>query len=127
MRVATRTVCLGNRPRFRPVQGEQHMRPKGSAAELERRRMRAVELIERGESPGVVARILGVARPTLYRWRKAARSRPDGLAAKPHPGPTPALSEAQLAQLEGLLLGGATAHGCVTDIWTVARDTELFR
>jgi transposase len=103
------------------------MRPKGSAAELERRRIRAVELIERGESPGVVARILGVARPTLYRWCKAARSRPDGLAAKPNPGPTPTLSDAQLAQLEDLLLGGATAHGWVNDLWTAARITVLIQ
>src|SRR5262249_9476759 len=89
---------------------------KGSAAELERRRTRAVELIERGEAPGVVARILGIDRSSLYRW-------PDGLAAKPHPGPTPALSDAQLGQLEDLLLGGATAHGWANDLWTAPRVT----
>jgi transposase len=103
------------------------MRPKGSAAELERRRTRAVELIERGESPGVVARILGIDRSSLYRWRQAARSRPDGLAAKPHPGRRPALSDAQLAQLEDLLLGGATAHGWANDLWTAARVTALIQ
>jgi transposase-like protein len=52
------------------------MRPEGSAAELERRRVRAVELVEQGESPSVVARILGADRSSLYRWCKAARSRP---------------------------------------------------
>ena len=102
------------------------MRPKGSAAELERRRMRAVELIERGESPSVVARILGVQRSSLYRWRKAG-ARPGGLAARPHPGPTPALSDSQLAQLENLLLGGATAHGWVNNLWTAARVTVLIQ
>jgi transposase len=103
------------------------MRPKGSPAELERRRIRAVELIERGESPGVVARILGVARPTLYRWCKAARSQPDGLAAKPHPGRTPTLSDKQLAHLEELLLSGATAHGWINDLWTGARVAVLIQ
>jgi len=36
------------------------MRPKGSAAERERRRVRAVQRIEQGEPPSLVARILGV-------------------------------------------------------------------
>src|SRR5262249_40800613 len=69
-------------------------RPIGTPAELERRRRHAVELMERGESPTTIARILGVARPSLYRWRQTARSRPDGLAAKPHPGPAPRLRDA---------------------------------
>jgi transposase-like protein len=64
-------------------------RPIGTPAELERRRHRAVDLMDQGESPTVIAHILGVNRPSLYRWRQADRSRPDGLAAKPHPGPTP--------------------------------------
>jgi transposase len=103
------------------------MRPEGSAAELERRRVRAVELVEQGESPSVVARILGADRSSLYRWCKAARSRPDGLAAKPHPGRTPRLSDAQLTDLKGLLLRGATAHGWVNDLWTAARVTMLIQ
>ena len=49
------------------------MRPIGSAAELERRRIRAVHLVEQGESPGVVARILGVHPTSLHRWRRLAR------------------------------------------------------
>src|SRR3954470_6251859 len=35
-------------------------RPIGTAAELERRRRRAVELLDQGESPSTIARILGV-------------------------------------------------------------------
>jgi transposase len=86
-------------------------RPIGTSAELERRRCRAVELMSQGESPIAIARILGVARPSLYRWQQAARSRPDGLAAKPHPRPTPRLSDVQATELHGLLRQGATAHG----------------
>jgi transposase len=100
------------------------MRPKGSSAELERRRIRAIELIEKGESPSVIARIFGIDRSSLYRWR-IARSRPDGLAAKPHPGPMPTLSDAQLAQLNDHLLSGATAHGWLNDLWTAARVAVL--
>jgi transposase len=102
-------------------------RPLGTPAELERRRRRAVELLDQGESPTVIARILGVHRPSLYRWRQAARSRPDGLAAKPHLGPAPRLSDAQLAQLERLLLRGATAHGWANELWTAPRVAEVIR
>jgi transposase len=63
----------------------------------------------------------------LYRWRQAARSGPDGLAAKPHPGPTPRLSDAQLAPLQGLLLPGATAHGWANALWTAQRVAEVIR
>src|SRR5262249_28587983 len=65
----------------------QRMRPQGSAAELERRRRRAVALMEQGDAPTVSARILGSARPALYRWRQLACQRPQGVAARRHPGP----------------------------------------
>ncbi len=64
------------------------MRPKGTAAELERRRRRAVELVEQGEPPSVVARILGVRPSCLHRWRRMAR-RPQGLDARPVPALRP--------------------------------------
>jgi len=83
--------------------------------------------MDQGESPTTIARILGVHRPSLYRWRAAARSRPDGLAAKPHPGPAPRLSAGQLAELEGLLLQGATAHGWANELWTAPRVAAVIR
>ena len=102
------------------------MRPKGSAAELERRRRRAVALMAQGESPTVIARILGVARGSLYRWRAQAQQ-PQGLAAKPHPGPAPRIKPEQEKQLVALLRQGATAHGWSNDLWAAARVTELIR
>src|SRR5436309_3367466 len=102
-------------------------RPIGTSAELERRRRRAVALLEQGESPEDLARILGVRRNSVYRWHSQARRGPDGLAARPHPGPTPRLSDAQLTHLEDLLLLGATAHGWPNDLWTAARVAELIR
>ncbi len=63
------------------------MRPYGNAAELERRRRRAMELWDEGESPTQIARFLGCSRTSLYRWRNTSRILgPAGLAAKPHPG-----------------------------------------
>jgi transposase len=102
------------------------MRPKGTAAELERRRRRAVELVERGESPTVVARVLGVLTTSVHRWRRLARQ-PNGLGAKPTPGPTARLSDAQLGHLEQLLRQGAKAHGWHNDLWTAGRVARLVR
>jgi transposase len=101
------------------------MRPIGTAKELERKRRRAVELMHKGEAPAVIARILGVCRTSLYRWRAAAAAGPDGLAAKPHPGPRPRLSVEQLAELEGLLTQGPKAQGWRNELWTAARVAEL--
>jgi transposase len=102
------------------------MRPKGTAAELERRRRRAVELIEQGESPTVVARILGVRTPSIHRWRRMAQQ-PHGLDARPIPGPTPRLSDYQLRKLERLLRQGAKKHGWSNELWTADRVARLIR
>jgi transposase len=101
-------------------------RPIGKAAELERRRRRAVELVEQGESPATVARILGVHETSVHRWRRLART-PEGLASKPQPGPTPQLSAAQLQHLEQLLLQGAKQHGWANELWTADRVAVLIR
>jgi transposase len=103
------------------------MRPVGTAEELERRRRRAVELMQRGESPTVIARILGVCRTSLYRWLGMANESPEALAAKPHPGPAPRLTDPQVQELEGLLLKGAKAHGWHNQLWSAHRVAEMIR
>jgi len=100
--------------------------PIGTAAELERRRRRAVELTEQGESPATVARILGVHETSVHRWRRLART-PTGLDAKPLPGPRPRLTAAQLQQLEHLLLQGAAQHGWPNALWNADRVARLIR
>jgi transposase len=76
------------------------MRPIGTAEELERRRRRAVALVKQGESPDDVAHFLGCGRSSVYTWLKLDRQSPKQLAATPHPGPTPRLSDGQLKELE---------------------------
>jgi transposase len=100
------------------------MRPKGTAAELERRRRRAVQLLEQGEAPAVVARVLGVTRPSLHRWRRLARL-DHGLDAKPVTGAKRRLTAPQLKELEALLDKGAPAHGFPTELWTAARVAQV--
>jgi transposase len=102
------------------------MRPKGTPAELERRRHRAVELVNQGESPATVARILGVRIASLHRWRRLARQ-PHGLDAKPISGRPRQLSDDHLRQLERLLLQGAKKHGWPNQLWTADRVARLIR
>ena len=101
-------------------------RPIGTAAELERRRRRAVALVAQGESPTTVARILGVHETSVHRWRRLARQ-PHGLEAKPIPGPTPRLADYQLHKLEYFLQQGAHKHGWPNPLWTAGRVATLIR
>src|ERR1700716_1111515 len=102
------------------------MKPSPLALELERRRRHAVSLIHQGESPTIVARMLGVHRVTLYKWLRQEQQ-PGGLAAKAHSSQPPRLSDAQLQQLEQLLLQGAKAHDWPNDLWTTRRIAVLIQ
>ena len=102
------------------------MRPKGTAADLERRRRRAVQLLEEGESPAVVARILGVQPSSLHRWRRMAHQ-DQGLTAKPATGAKRRLTDLQLSELEGLLNKGAPFHGYPNELWTADRVAEVIK
>ena len=86
--------------------------------------MRAVQLVRQGESPTVVARILGVASSSVHRWRRMARRR-GGLHAKSVPGRPRRMSDQQLRQLRTLLRQGAVAHGWCSQWWTALRVTIL--
>jgi transposase len=99
-------------------------RPIGTAAELERRRRRAVALLEQGESPSTIARVLGVHDTSVHRWRRQARTE-QGLTARPNTGPTPRLTDAQLHELETLLQQGAKQHGWPNQLWTADRVAVL--
>jgi transposase len=83
--------------------------------------------MQRGESPSVIARILGVGRTSLYRWLAMAKRAPEALAAKPHPGPRARLTAQQITELEELLLKGARAHGWPNDLWSAQRVAEVIR
>lgn len=91
---------------------------------MERRRKRAVQAVAAGETRKTVAKVLGVHVKTVSRWVRDAR-RPHGLAAKPQPGPTPGLTDADLRRLEALLAKGAKAHGWHNQLWTAARVARL--
>jgi len=104
------------------------MRPKGSAAELEDRRRRAVDLLAKGKTCPEVAELVERSLSSVKRWKAAwKKGGVDAIAAKPHPGRTPRLNRNQKRQLERILLRGPLASGYSTDLWTCPRVAEVIR
>lgn len=98
----------------------------GSRKDAERRRLRAMTLLDNGWSQSEVAAEVGVTPSAVSKWAQARRDGGDAaLAAKPHPGPKPKLTDRQVARLEKMLLQGPRKHGYATELWTVPRVTEL--
>jgi transposase len=104
------------------------MRPQGSPAELERRRLRAIELLQRDTPVHVVAERLGVDRRSVRRWKRTHRrqGRP-GLRARPASGRPPKLTVPQRQRLTRLVIAGPEAAGYRTNLWTCRRIVDLIR
>jgi transposase len=104
------------------------MRPHGSSAQLEQRRLQAVALREQGIRPTQIARRMGTTLRSVERWLKAHRRRgATALKAKPVPGRPPKLSARQRQGLVRRLVRGAVACGFPSDLWTSRRIAELIR
>ena len=102
------------------------MKPYGTAQELERRRQRAIGLLEQGFPPVEVAERLGVERRSVRRWKAThAREGPAGLSARPTPGRPAKLNVHEKERLEERLLKGAKAAGFPSDLWTCPRVLQV--
>jgi transposase len=94
----------------------------------EGRRLRALELKERGWKQTQIADALGVTEGAVSQWMKRAREEGvEGLRHKPPPGATPRLSEDERARLPELLARGAEAHGFRGEVWTCERVAIVIR
>lgn len=103
-----------------------YMRPKGTSAELEARRIRAITLLQEGHPVQKVAGLVGVTREWVGRWRKIHQKLgKEGLRAKPRSGPEPKLKLSQRGKLVKLLLKGPLACGYRTELWTLERVAHL--
>src|SRR6516164_7931997 len=95
------------------------MRPIGSAGQLEKRRRKAIALLQAGKTYREVARITRAALSSVVRWKQAyRRDRRHGLRPC-------RLTAAQQARLRQWLLAGARAAGYTTELWTLKRIAKL--
>ena len=89
---------------------------------LEARRLRAAELFAVGVPQTEVARQLEVSAQAVSVWHARWQAGgPEALSSRGPSGPTPRLSDAQLATVEQALLKGATASGFTGELWTLER------
>jgi transposase len=94
----------------------------------EGRRLRALELKERGWKQSEIARALGVSEGAVSQWMKRAREQgAQALRHKPPPGAPSRLSDEQRARLPELLAQGAQAHGFRGELWTCERVAVVIR
>jgi len=102
------------------------MRPYGSAKQLEKRRLKAIDLLDEGLSLSEVGRRVGAAPISVKRWRDSRLEHGDeSLQAKPVPGRPAKLDVKQQRRLIAILKKGALASGYRTDLWTTARVVEV--
>ncbi len=103
--------------------------PKGVKRDfeaLEKRRLKAVRLLEKEWSQSQVARKVGVHRQSVSRWaQQLAESGRAGLKKAGRAGRKPRLSPTDLRRIERGLKRGPEALGYVTGLWTTVRVKEL--
>src|SRR6266498_1933808 len=111
---------------MRPTAYRRNARGLRDRQAFEGVRMQAGELFAAGHSQAEVAHQLGVARQVVSRWHARWRQGgQDALRSAGPTGPTPRLSDQQLAAVDQALREGALAHGFDTDHWTLARVTTV--
>ncbi len=94
----------------------------------EARRLRAWELKQKGWKQKAIAEALGVTPGAVSQWMKRAREGGAvALRSRPAPGPTPRLSQEQLARLPALLARGAEHFGFRGDVWTRKRVAVVIK
>jgi transposase len=104
------------------------MRDEGSPAELEHRRLLAVQRVSEGYSAEEAAEFLGVDPRSVRRWAAAYRKAGGaGLVARPATGRPLKLTHTQEKFIRRWLADKPTEHGFPTDLWTGPRVSHMIR
>src|SRR5208283_2217541 len=106
-----------------------NMRPIGIQEKLEKRRIKAILLLNKNIGPVEVARRLGVEYRSVHRWNVTYKKMgKEGLKAKLSLGRPPKITAKDKIKLGNLLLKGAKSAGYPTDLWTCSRiATVIYR
>jgi transposase len=87
-----------------------------------KRRVRAGRMLQAGKKPAEIAAAVGVARQTVYAWKRILEESGIETLREIDRGGRPAsLDEEQFEQIRRALLESPTAHGFGTELWTVKR------
>jgi len=93
---------------------------------LEKRRLKAIKLKQKGWSQYKIANHLGVSFEAVSNWVELYKeSGLKGLKSKGHPGPKSQLTAAERKKLKAAILKGPKALGHTTGIWTLERIASL--
>jgi len=104
------------------------MRPFGHPKTLERRRRRAIELLESGVGLAETAKRVGASVTSVFRWRQAYKVGGDNaLEPKPVPGRPRKLEDSEIKCLNDILLKGAREKGFPNEIWTLKRIRQVIK
>ncbi len=104
-------------------------RRKRDFDQLERRRLRAAELLAQGMSQAEVARRLKVSRESVRRWSDRIKSQGSisGLKKTGRAGRKPRLGPAELKRLRAILEAGPPKSGFPSGPWTLRRIASVIR
>ncbi|MBU3741458.1 MAG: hypothetical protein FGM24_04140 [Candidatus Kapabacteria bacterium] len=93
---------------------------------MERRRLRAWQLHERGWKGCDIAKVLGVTQAAVSMWLTSARNGGTAaLEAKPRTGAPSRLSARHRLMLAALLRDAPSAYGIASDTWTIADVRQM--
>jgi transposase len=98
------------------------MKSKSKVDDSAKRRVRAARLLQAGNKPAEVAKMVGAPRQTVYRWKDVLQAQGiDGLRDMSKGGRPALLGAQELGRLQIALMEGPTAHGFGTPLWTLKR------
>jgi transposase len=92
---------------------------------LQRRRLRAGRLLQRGVAQAEVARRAGVTRTTVSQWNAQLEAGGMGALKSRRRGRPSGLDDAQRRELMRELTGGALAEGFAAELWTLPLVGQL--
>ena len=91
-------------------------------SEAAKKRLRAARMLLSGKGCAEVALAVGVARQSVYTWRRLLDvGGIDALRAVPEPGRPAQLDAAQLAAVRAVVVRSPTEQGFGTELWTLKR------
>lgn len=103
--------------------------PKGQKRDfnaLQRRRLKAAGLFDKGFAPAEAARQCGVSCQSASRWQQAwQKGGKPALKKSPKAGRPARLNQGNIAALKQALKAGPGEHGFATELWTAQRVAQV--